>query len=91
MVRVRWFGRRTEGPLEDDPMLVPGPPCILALDEVRLLKPPSAATGTGEWSGSPRSDLKLLGVCPEILDIFRPRFRPRVTSKSSDKLPWGVN
>lgn len=72
-------------------MLVPGPPYTLALEEVRLFKPVSVGILTGECSGSPKSDLKLLDVCPEVLDIFLPRFRPTVTSRSSDRFPWGVN
>ena len=55
----------------------------LALEGDRL-RPPSVGLGGGPSS---RSDLTLLDVCVDVVDILRPCLLPIVISRSSERLP----
>ena len=59
----------------------------LALED-DLFRPPSVGP-----SGRPSSasDLTLLDVCVDVVDILRPSLLPRVISRSSERLPWALN
>ena len=43
------------------------------------------------WGPSSASDLTLLDVCVDVVDILRPCLLPTVISRSSERLPWALN
>jgi hypothetical protein len=73
------------GILEEEPTLVLMHAVALVFDDARLRRPHSTDPEPG--CSFDKSDLKPAEVCAEVVDIFLPRFRPIVMSKSSDKLP----
>ena len=75
----RWDSLRTIPPTRGDG----GSSRELALEDGRFRTPSAGPSG----GPSSTSDLTLLDVCVDVVDIFRPCLLPMVISRSSERLP----